>query len=100
MEKVTQAIEAIKAAHAAVKNIVDLLGIQIDGYEKIEIHVASTRDLEQIPGEVKYVKFAEGRHPQYPISAEKYMGGVKLFCLLNPEQFATTAGESKNMTEG
>lgn len=82
MDKATQAIEALKAAEAAIREIVNPISVAFDKWGRREVQVETLRDLEQIPGEVKYEAFQAKDYPQYTVKAAKECNGYKFFCIL------------------
>ena len=81
--RVAVAIQAMRAAEAATKDIVNLTHIYIDWQGNIEVQVDSMRDMEQIPGNISYVDHGSDRFAQ---AAEKHVNGVRWFYLLKPEE--------------
>ncbi|OPX87765.1 MAG: hypothetical protein A4E53_02387 [Pelotomaculum sp. PtaB.Bin104] len=84
--KVLEAVELLKKADAALREVVSVLQIYKGVGDKIiKVHVSGLRDLEKVPGEVEFVPWnCEGS--EYDQEARKYCGGVMFFCLIGGEE--------------
>jgi len=82
VDKVTQAIEALKAAEVAIREMVNPISVSFDKWGRREVQVETLRDLEQIPGEVRYEAFQAKDYPQFKAQAVKECNGYKFFCVL------------------
>jgi hypothetical protein len=83
MDKVSQAVAAIKAAEAAVKDVVNPLNITIMS-GRTDVLVKTSRDLEQIPGESVF-KHTNG---MFALIEEKELGGIKFTAYLGHDEAA------------
>jgi len=88
--KVLAATQAIKAAEAAVSEIVSKYFSVSFEHGKSEVSVFTLRDLDQIPGKIEYIDRID--REEYPVKAMKMFDGVEFYILLNPN-------EAKSITE-
>ncbi|WP_153189171.1 hypothetical protein [Pelotomaculum propionicicum] len=81
--KVLEICDAIELTREVTMEIVRPLAITIDP-DGSSVHVKSIRDLEQIPGTLK---FEERDGDVYTHNASKTICGVRFFCLLTRDEY-------------
>lgn len=90
-QKVLAATQAIKAAEAAVSEIVSKYFDVAFGCGKTEVSVFTLHELDQIPGEIEYIERLD--REEYPVKARKLFDGVEFYTLLNPYEVEEFCGK-------
>ncbi|HBC94342.1 MAG TPA: hypothetical protein DCZ10_15945 [Pelotomaculum sp.] len=83
MSKALQLTDSLKAAEAAVKNLVHPASIQWEN-GKWQVILSFYRDLEQIPGRPEFIEISNGFHAAKAI---KELQGVTFFCYLVESEY-------------
>lgn len=82
MDKITNAITALKLASQELSDTMHVLSVSITE-QNVRVHVNTLRDLEQVPGAVKCL---DDGTDYLPITAHKFYAGAYFFTLLERDE--------------
>ena len=90
--QVVQAVDSFKAGIMALRQIVNVVGIQCYLGGEVEVQVDSAQDLEHLPGELVVTKMSYGG--KYPYRLRKTVAGIDFIALA--EDDPTLAGRENS----